>query len=265
MAEDDSTDGNNAERRGVQLARALNNLVADLGADLELDDREALDTSPTARPTEGYKTVLDDLTGGNNWPPAEVDSASSEISTVGKQPDDERLDSASLSSLEELMAETTVLSDVSRALIEKEFFDLVVTEPRSPEQFEDMVSPQQMLGLTSIPLDIRDGEMEVNAAVEHSGASLIISLEGDHHIRYPIRRGEITLGRSSENDIQINSEFVSRVHARIVMSDSGAEIVDTCSRNGVVFGAHPVLRHSFRDGDVVVLGTTRITFRAANR
>jgi hypothetical protein len=277
MAEDDSTDGKNGERRGVQLARALNNLVADLGADLELDDREVADGGATGQSTKGRKSVLEDLTGGNNWPRARVDSGSPEIKPVARQPDDKQLDveqlepneeqpdSASLSSLEELMAETTVLSDESRALIEKEFFDLAASVPSSPEQFEDMVSPQQMLGLTSIPLDIQERQAEKNAAVEQCGAALIISLEGDHHIRYPIRRGEITLGRSSENDIQINSEFISRVHARIVMSDSGAEIIDTCSRNGVVFGTHPVLRHSFRDGDVVILGTTRITYRAGKR
>jgi len=265
MADDDSTDRKNAEHQGVQLARALNNLVADLGADLELDNREASDADPSAQPPRDDENVLEDLTGERDWLSAEPDVANPEDKSVDGPPDEERTETSRLSSLAELMAETTVLSDETRALIEKDFLNLAATVHNTQEETEDMVSPQQMLGLASVPLGNQERRLEEDAGVESSGGSLVISLEGDHHFRYPIRRGEITIGRSSENDIQINSEFASRVHARIVMSDSGAEIVDACSRNGVVFGVHPVLRHSFKDGDVVMLGTTRITYRDGHR
>jgi pSer/pThr/pTyr-binding forkhead associated (FHA) protein len=92
--------------------------------------------------------------------------------------------------------------------------------------------------------------------------TLVITLQGRHQIKYPLNEGEITIGRSKQNDIQINSEFVSRVHARIITDDTGAVIEDVSSKNGVLLDSDPVTRHSFRDGDVVVLGTTLISFQA---
>ncbi|MFL2546465.1 MAG: FHA domain-containing protein [Candidatus Rariloculaceae bacterium] len=93
--------------------------------------------------------------------------------------------------------------------------------------------------------DYREQLVELNRRRERAQASLY--------------EGEITIGRLKDNDIQINSEFVSRAHARIVISADRAVIEDVSSKNGIVVDSTSVDRHVFSDGDMVILGTTRLT------
>lgn len=50
---------------------------------------------------------------------------------------------------------------------------------------------------------------------------------------FPLRVGDQTLGRSSECTISIVDETISRVHARISVTDNRVTITDLKSRNGV--------------------------------
>ena len=164
-------------------------------------------------------------------------------------------------SLDELMAETIVLTDERREREERRIAELDLVQPASAEPAE-MVAPELMVAGASAPEAQPPGQSEDDQVTGSGLGTLVITLQGRHQIKYPLHEGEITIGRSKQNDIQINSEFVSRVHARIITGDAGAVIEDVSSKNGVLLDSDPVTRHSFRDGDVVVLGTTLISFQA---
>jgi signal transduction histidine kinase/ActR/RegA family two-component response regulator len=66
--------------------------------------------------------------------------------------------------------------------------------------------------------------------------------------------GTTTLGRSSEAQIRLDSPGVSRVHARIVQSESGFSIEDLESRNGTHVNGKRVSRSALAFGDRVQLG-----------
>jgi hypothetical protein len=164
-------------------------------------------------------------------------------------------------SLEELMAETIVLTDERREREERRIAELDLVQPASPEPAE-MVSPELMIAGSSAPEAPSPGQSEDDQVTGSGFGTLVITLQGRHQIKYPLHEGEITIGRSKQNDVQINSEFVSRVHARIITNAAGAVIEDVSSKNGVLLDSDPVTRHSFRDGDVLFLGTTLISYHA---
>ena len=75
--------------------------------------------------------------------------------------------------------------------------------------------------------------------------------------------GEHVLGRGREPGA-IDSDTVSRRHARIVVSTGEATIEDLRSKNGTFVGDEPVAaRRVLKDGDEIRLGSVRLRFRAA--
>ena len=75
--------------------------------------------------------------------------------------------------------------------------------------------------------------------------------------------GEHVLGRGREPGA-IDSDTVSRRHARIVVSTGDATIEDLQSKNGTFVGDEPVTaRRVLKDGDEIRLGSVRLRFRAA--
>src|SRR4051794_11616303 len=70
----------------------------------------------------------------------------------------------------------------------------------------------------------------------------------------------ITIGRSSDCDIRLEDPNVSRHHAEIRRMGAAYSVVDLDSTNGTEVNGQPVRETSLMSGDVIVVGTTRITF-----
>ncbi len=78
-------------------------------------------------------------------------------------------------------------------------------------------------------------------------------------------RNEVTsLGRSVDCTIHVNDESVSRRHAEIHRLDSGYQVVDLQSTNGVLVNELPVERALLRSGDRIQLGARVYRFLADN-
>ena len=76
--------------------------------------------------------------------------------------------------------------------------------------------------------------------------------------------GEHVLGRGQEPGA-IDSDTVSRRHARILVSTGQATIEDLQSKNGTFVRDEPVgARRALKDGDEIRLGSVRLTFRTAS-
>jgi DNA-binding winged helix-turn-helix (wHTH) protein len=80
--------------------------------------------------------------------------------------------------------------------------------------------------------------------------------------RWSLPDGEHVIGRGQEPDA-IDSDTVSRRHARILVSAGSATIEDLASKNGTFVGNEPVASaRALQDGDEIRLGSVRLTFRA---
>src|SRR5690606_12440417 len=71
-----------------------------------------------------------------------------------------------------------------------------------------------------------------------------------------------TIGRSSENHIQIDDLNSSRHHCELHEGQDGAwELIDKDSRNGLFVNGHRVARKALEPGDKIEIGTTILYFQ----
>jgi hypothetical protein len=89
---------------------------------------------------------------------------------------------------------------------------------------------------------------------------LLIRIDGDTEIAHVLAR-RTSVGRSSDNDVQVEASSISRHHALILSSPSGSVIEDLHSTNGVrVNGRRITSRQALKDGDTVIIGKAQFRF-----
>ncbi|MGH8229270.1 MAG: AAA family ATPase [Steroidobacteraceae bacterium] len=89
---------------------------------------------------------------------------------------------------------------------------------------------------------------------------LIVATEGRTLSEQPLRIGRVILGRTADNDLQIDSRYVSRHHCQVITTAQGSIIEDLNSTNGIHVQGKRVRRHNLNDGDVVVIGTHELMY-----
>jgi general secretion pathway protein A len=72
--------------------------------------------------------------------------------------------------------------------------------------------------------------------------------------------GRTIIGRTSDNDLQIASKFISRHHAQISTRADGCTLEDLNSTNGVFIDSKRVQQHLLADGDVIQLGEHKLVY-----
>jgi type II secretory pathway predicted ATPase ExeA len=93
---------------------------------------------------------------------------------------------------------------------------------------------------------------------------LVLSHKGQTVEETYLVPGRFIIGRTSDNDLQVDSRFVSRHHAQVVTSLSGSVIEDLNSTNGIYARGKRVRRHRFVEGDVVQIGQHTLTYHRAD-
>ena len=73
------------------------------------------------------------------------------------------------------------------------------------------------------------------------------------------------LGRTPDNDLQIDAKFISRHHAVILAGPTHTIIEDLNSTNGVLVNSRRITRHTLRDGDKVRSARPRSASPCARR
>ena len=88
---------------------------------------------------------------------------------------------------------------------------------------------------------------------------LIGNIDGQE-LRFPLFKNRLTIGRTVQNDIQLNAPYVSRRHAAIVADKDGTKIIDSGSKNGVYVNSKRVTEQVLQNGDVVTIGSADFEF-----
>jgi type II secretory pathway predicted ATPase ExeA len=78
---------------------------------------------------------------------------------------------------------------------------------------------------------------------------------------YRIGSGRTIIGRTSDNDVQIQSRFVSRHHAQVVSDGRQSVVEDLNSTNGVFIRSQRVKQQVLLDGDIIQLGEHKLLYR----
>jgi len=94
---------------------------------------------------------------------------------------------------------------------------------------------------------------------------LVLSLKGQRIGECLVGPGRCIIGRTSDNDLQIDSTYISRHHAQVVCSRDGIYIEDLNSTNGIFFAGRRIRRRRLEDGTSVRLGLHEVTFHEIER
>lgn len=79
--------------------------------------------------------------------------------------------------------------------------------------------------------------------------------------KFVLDANELILGRGEKATLQLDSEEVSRQHAKLTRHEGEYTIEDLESRNGIVLNGLKVHAAILRDGDLVQLGDVVLAYR----
>lgn len=89
---------------------------------------------------------------------------------------------------------------------------------------------------------------------------LLVGESDGQEVRFPLFKDRLTIGRTANNDIQLNEQCISRRHAVIVTENGSTRIVDWGSKNGVYINENRVAEQMLKNGDIVMIGMTEFRY-----
>jgi type II secretory pathway predicted ATPase ExeA len=89
---------------------------------------------------------------------------------------------------------------------------------------------------------------------------VLLASGGKTLLERELRTGRLVIGRTPDNDLQIDSKFISRHHCQIVTQLDSCVIEDLNSTNGIYVKSKRVRRHHLNDGDVVQVGQHELMY-----
>jgi hypothetical protein len=109
---------------------------------------------------------------------------------------------------------------------------------------------------TSLP-----GQLDDTASQEQPPVGrLVLSHQGEPVTEALLVPGRFVIGRTPDNDLQVDGKFVSRHHAQVITTPEGSVIEDLNSTNGIFVAGKRVRRYRLRQGDVVSLGMHKLAY-----
>jgi pSer/pThr/pTyr-binding forkhead associated (FHA) protein len=75
-----------------------------------------------------------------------------------------------------------------------------------------------------------------------------------------LRIGRVIVGRTPDNDVHIDSRFISRHHCQVITTAHSCVVEDLNSTNGIFVKSNRVRRHHLNDGDVVLVGKHELIY-----
>ena len=89
---------------------------------------------------------------------------------------------------------------------------------------------------------------------------VLVGKIGDQLLRFPLFKDRLTIGRTSDNDIQLNAGYISRRHAVVQTDGESTRVIDWGSKNGVYVNSKPVTEHFLKNGDIVTIGNAHFRY-----
>jgi general secretion pathway protein A len=132
------------------------------------------------------------------------------------------------------------------------------------EDLDAAIGELQWIEFTSntnrMNLPTMDQMLAANSGHGHTVGRILLASEGKTLVERELKLGRLVIGRTPDNDLQIDSKFISRHHCQIVTQADSCLIEDLNSTNGIYVQSKRVRRHNLNDGDVVQVGQHEIMY-----
>jgi general secretion pathway protein A len=140
--------------------------------------------------------------------------------------------------------DTVTRADIDSAVAELQWLDFA-HRPRQNAAEADRLAPP-------VPLNPADGLPAL--------ARLLVATDGRTVQEIPLRPGRVIVGRTPDNDVHIDSRFISRHHCQVITTRHSCVVEDLNSTNGIFVKSNRVRRHLLNDGDVVLVGKHELIY-----
>jgi type II secretory pathway predicted ATPase ExeA len=137
--------------------------------------------------------------------------------------------------------DTVTLNDVETAIRELQWVEFSASTARTPAIVSETLPP-------------------ANSGNHALVGRILLANEGKTVVERELVPGRLVIGRTPDNDLQIDSKFISRHHCQIVTQPDACVIEDLNSTNGIYVQSKRVRRHNLNDGDVVQVGQHEIMY-----
>jgi general secretion pathway protein A len=148
------------------------------------------------------------------------------------------------------------LADIHSASEELRWVDFA-TRTSSMRGKVEARTPAGIAAAAALAAVVPDSTLEATGPIL---GRVLVSTEGRTVRELPLRVGRMIVGRTDDNDLQIDSRFVSRHHCQLIVSAQACVIEDLNSTNGIYVKSKRVRRQHLNDGDVVVIGKHELIY-----
>jgi len=165
----------------------------------------------------------------------------------------------------ELLEQSARLATASARVLELEAAALDPGHASSALEEEPRVNRARARDLEADLNGVEDSTHRLEADPQEVGpedAAPLFIRTGESEVVHVLGR-KTTIGRTPENDVQIDAKYISRHHAVILAERTHTIIEDLNSTNGVIVNGRRVMRQALKDGDIVLIG--KAPFRFAMR
>ena len=87
---------------------------------------------------------------------------------------------------------------------------------------------------------------------------LVLHTHGHPAVATRLKMGDLTIGRSSHNDISFALDTISRTHARLTVGVQGVIVTDLASRNGTFVNRKRIQCASVFPGELIQFGSVQL-------
>lgn len=116
------------------------------------------------------------------------------------------------------------------------------------------------VGTNRMRIPPMDQTLPPSPGIGHTVGRILLASEGKTVMERELKPGRLVIGRTADNDLQIDSKFISRHHCQIVTQADSCLIEDLNSTNGIYVQSKRVRRYNLNDGDVVQVGQHEIMY-----
>lgn len=97
-------------------------------------------------------------------------------------------------------------------------------------------------------------------ASEPSPRCLVVMLDGEIVERQELVPGRLLIGRSPQSGLRLDSRYVSRHHAALVVTPESVVVVDLRSTNGTLVNGQVTASQQLEHGDLLAIGNFRLRY-----
>ena len=157
------------------------------------------------------------------------------------------------------LEELAKTQDDSRGTVEQARRTLAERERLINRLETEAANSQALLGNIQQSMKRLDPGASGSHEVAPEGAARLFIRTGESEVVHMLGR-KTTIGRTPDNDVQIDAKYISRHHAVILAGPTHTIIEDLNSTNGVIVNGRRVLRQTLKDGDTVLVGKAPFRF-----